>query len=99
MREPGEWGTHAQRSRLGSLASFFKRKPGGRLIWQGLPDREREGWQQSGLIDSSGDPEDMAKALLALVLGFVVQAAIIGEVEPEMLSRGLHWIGKAATDK
>jgi TetR/AcrR family transcriptional regulator, transcriptional repressor of aconitase len=52
-----------------------------------------KGWQRTGMIDSSADPEDMAKALLALVLGFVVQAAIIGEVEPEMISRGLSWLG------
>ena len=52
-------------------------------------------WQRTGMIDSSADPEDIAKALLALVLGFVVQAAIIGEVEPETISRGLHWVGRA----
>jgi TetR/AcrR family transcriptional regulator, transcriptional repressor of aconitase len=58
-----------------------------------------KGWQRTGMIDSSADPEDVAKALLALVLGFVVQAAIIGEVEPEMMSRGLQWIGSAGTEK
>jgi TetR/AcrR family transcriptional regulator, transcriptional repressor of aconitase len=53
-------------------------------------------WQRTGIIDSSADPEDIGKALLALVLGFVVQAAIIGEVEPETISRGLHWACRAS---
>ena len=57
------------------------------------------GWQRAGMIDSSAEVEDVAKALLALVLGFVVQSAIIGEVEPEMISRGLSWLGTGATWK
>jgi hypothetical protein len=51
------------------------------------------------MIDSSAEVEEVAKALLALVLGFVVQSAIVGEVEPEMISRGLSWLGTGATEK
>jgi AcrR family transcriptional regulator len=58
-----------------------------------------KGWQRAGMIDSSAEVEDVAKALLALVLGFVVQSAIVGEVEPEMISRGLSWLGTGATEK
>lgn len=46
-------------------------------------------WKQRGEIDSSADPADVAKTLLAAALGFVAQSAILGEVEPAMLERGL----------
>ena len=56
-------------------------------------------WQRAGVIDGSAEPDDVAKALLALILGFVVQAAIIGEVEPEMMSRGLQALGTTAAPR
>lgn len=41
--------------------------------------------------DMSG--RDAAKALLAMIVGFVVQDALLGDVEPEELSRGLAALG------
>jgi hypothetical protein len=38
------------------------------------------------MIAASTEPDDVAKTLLALILGFVAQAAILGEVDPEMMS-------------
>lgn len=46
-------------------------------------------WKQRGEIDSNADPADVAKTVLAAALGFVAQSAILGEVEPAMLERGL----------
>lgn len=46
-------------------------------------------WKQRGEIDSSADPADVAKTVLAAALGFVAQSAILGEIEPAMLERGL----------
>jgi TetR/AcrR family transcriptional regulator, transcriptional repressor of aconitase len=39
-------------------------------------------------LDTISD-DDVAKTLLSLILGFVVQSAIMGDVEPASLSRGL----------
>lgn len=47
-------------------------------------------WKQRGDIDKNADSADMAKTILALALGFVAQSAILGDVEPEMLGRGLQ---------
>lgn len=46
-------------------------------------------WKQRGEIDSNADPADVAKTVLAAALGFVAQSAILGEIEPAMLERGL----------
>lgn len=47
-------------------------------------------WKQRGDIDKNADPADVARTILAVALGFVAQSAILGEVEPEMLGRGLQ---------
>ena len=45
-------------------------------------------WRSTGVIDRKARPEDVAKALLALILGYVVQSALLGDVEPPALGRG-----------
>lgn len=47
-------------------------------------------WKQRDDIDKNADPEDVARTILAVALGFVAQSAILGDVEPAMLGRGLH---------
>jgi AcrR family transcriptional regulator len=47
-------------------------------------------WQRAGLIDPTAAPDDVAKTLLALIMGFVAQSAILGEVDPPMIRRGLQ---------
>ncbi|EGP08108.1 transcriptional regulator, TetR family [Bradyrhizobiaceae bacterium SG-6C] len=54
-------------------------------------------WKQRGEIDANADPADIAKTLLAAALGFVAQSAILGEVEPAMLERGLTAFRAPAT--
>jgi AcrR family transcriptional regulator len=46
-------------------------------------------WQKRGFIDPKADPDDVAKAMLSLFLGFIVQSALIGEVKPRSLARGI----------
>lgn len=56
-------------------------------------------WKQRGEIDSSADPADVAKTVLSTALGFVAQSAILGEVEPIMLERGLTALRTPAAAK
>lgn len=46
-------------------------------------------WRDSGLLPPDAAPPAVAKLVLATVLGFVVQSALLGDVEPEDLGRGL----------
>lgn len=47
-------------------------------------------WQKRKDLRSTGNPEDTAKALLALFLGFIAQSAILGELSPETVARGME---------
>lgn len=47
-------------------------------------------WQRAGLIAPTAAPDDVAKTLLALIMGFVAQSAIIGEIDPPTINRGLQ---------
>lgn len=47
---------------------------------------------EAGHLERGVPGKDAAKALLALILGFVVQDALLHDVEPEELSRGLEQI-------
>ena len=44
---------------------------------------------QAGPLVPEADPKNAAKTLLALIVGFVVQDALLHDVEPEELSQGL----------
>ncbi|MBN9509175.1 MAG: TetR/AcrR family transcriptional regulator [Alphaproteobacteria bacterium] len=52
-------------------------------------------WIAAGMIPRAAAPEEVAKALLALILGFVVQAAILGDVDPASVARGAVQLGVA----
>jgi AcrR family transcriptional regulator len=47
-------------------------------------------WQRAGLIDPTAAPDDVAKTLLALIMGFVAESAILGEIDPPTINRGLQ---------
>jgi AcrR family transcriptional regulator len=47
-------------------------------------------WRDAGHIDAKADVDDIAKSVLALILGFVVEAAIMGDVEPPSIGAGLR---------
>lgn len=47
-------------------------------------------WKRAGEIGSAASEPDVAKTMLATILGFVVQSAILGDVAPKDLARGLR---------
>ena len=49
-----------------------------------------ERWQKKGLVEAKADPDDIAKALLSFLLGFIAQSALIGDVKPRSLTRGIN---------
>jgi len=53
-------------------------------------------WAKAGEISRTLEPDDAAKALLALILGFVVQSALLGDVEPAALARGAAGLAPAS---
>lgn len=47
-------------------------------------------WQIHDQLQSRGKPEDLAKALLSFFLGFIVQSAMLGELDSKTVSRGME---------
>ena len=66
-------------------------RPDARLLCR-LPrppaDRVRR-WQTEGALDAAAAPQDVAQTLLSLILGFVVQSAIVHDADPAAHERGL----------
>lgn len=54
-----------------------------------LAERVRR-WQAEGEVTPSAAPQDVAQTLLSLVLGFVVQSAIVHDATPAAHGRGLQ---------
>ncbi|MFT3972318.1 MAG: TetR/AcrR family transcriptional regulator [Amaricoccus sp.] len=52
-------------------------------------------WQASGQLRPGSAAPDVARAILAAVLGYVVQSAVLGDVEPEEIARGIRALGAA----
>jgi AcrR family transcriptional regulator len=46
-------------------------------------------WQADAVIEPAASPDDVARALLALIFGYVVEAAVVGGVGPASLRGGL----------
>ncbi len=47
-------------------------------------------WKAAGVLDGSADTEPLARALLALLLGYTVQAAVVGGIDPSILRQGVE---------
>ena len=47
-------------------------------------------WKQAGLVAPSANDDYLAKALLALLLGYVVEAAVIGGMDPTIFRQGVE---------
>jgi hypothetical protein len=47
-------------------------------------------WQRRGHSKSQEKPNDLAKALLSFFLGFIAQSALLGEVDPKTITRGME---------
>jgi AcrR family transcriptional regulator len=56
-------------------------------------------WRRSGAVAATTEAEDVAKTLLALILGFVVQASIMEDVEPTSMGAGLRGLTNAGADE
>lgn len=52
-------------------------------------------WRAAGLLAPGTAPEDAARVTLALMLGYVAQAAVIGGATPGTLEAGLAGLGRA----
>lgn len=72
-----------------------------RDFYSGFRDRLADAagsWKQDGLLRPDASPSDVAKALLAAMLGFVAQSALIGDVDPKDLARGVGDLIRARSD-
>jgi len=47
-------------------------------------------WKTMGLVATSTDADHLSKALLALLLGYTVQAAVVGGMTPTILRQGVE---------
>jgi TetR/AcrR family transcriptional regulator, transcriptional repressor of aconitase len=47
-------------------------------------------WKQAGLVVASANDDHLAKALLALLLGYVVEAAVMGGTDPAIFRQGVE---------
>lgn len=65
------------------------------LAFRGRLAAAAEVWRADGRLPVDSDPEDVAKAMLAEILGFVAQSALLGDVEPGDLARGLRALSQA----
>ena len=52
-------------------------------------------WIASGTIAAEASPDDVAKAVLSVILGFVVQAALLDDVEPSAIGRGIAQLSRS----
>jgi len=53
-------------------------------------------WKKAGVLKSAAAPDQVAKALLSLILGFVVQSAIVGDVDADDIAGGLRQLAASA---
>lgn len=47
-------------------------------------------WRATGHVRDGADCDAVAKTLLSVILGFIVQSAILGEIAPEAIGAGLR---------
>ena len=58
--------------------------------------RVAESWQRRGVLADTASVDDVSKATMALFLGFVAQSAILGDVAPATLARGLRDLSRGS---
>ena len=52
--------------------------------------RIAQSWQRRGVIADGANAEDVSKAILAFLMGFIAQSAIMDDVTPDALASGLR---------
>ena len=96
---------HAQRDKLNFGVAFlmgwgeaqFNPKikelvAGGQLLYRQALTAIVQKWQERGDIPARAKPADIAKVLLSFFLGFIVQSAMIGGIDPETVAKGFEGI-------
>jgi AcrR family transcriptional regulator len=78
------WSEAQSNQRVKALISGFQANYRSALI------RVVQQWQKRGLLKSQGKPDELAKALLSFFLGFIVQSALLGEIDARTIARGLE---------
>jgi hypothetical protein len=61
---------------------------GGQVMYRETPTPVTIKWQKRGGIPAHGKPANVAKSILSF-LGFIVQFAIIGEIDPDTAAKGV----------
>ncbi len=68
-----------------------------RVYYRGFRDQLSaavDSWKLAGELPSSCRSDEVAKVLLACIMGFVAQGAILGEVTPDIMQSGLRQLGR-----
>jgi AcrR family transcriptional regulator len=46
-------------------------------------------WQKEGYLSKKGEPQNVGKAMLSFFLGFIVQSALLGRIDPDTAALGI----------
>jgi TetR/AcrR family transcriptional regulator, transcriptional repressor of aconitase len=95
--------SHAQRDKLNFGSAFlmgwgeaqFNPKlkelvSGGQLLYREALTAIVRKWQKRGDIPAQAKPADVAKVILSLFLGFIVQSAMISGIDPDTAAKGVE---------
>jgi TetR/AcrR family transcriptional regulator, transcriptional repressor of aconitase len=80
------WGEAQFNPKLKELVS------GGQLLYREALTTVVRKWQKRGDIPAQAKPADVAKVILSLFLGFIVQSAMIGGIDPDTPAKGFEGI-------
>jgi TetR/AcrR family transcriptional regulator, transcriptional repressor of aconitase len=85
------WGEAQSNGKIKALITEFQRK------YREALAAVASQWQQRGELPMEGKATDIAKTMLSLFLGFIVQSALLGEIDPDTAARGISGLigGKA----
>jgi hypothetical protein len=63
---------------------------GGQLLYRQALTAIVQKWQERGDISAQAKPVDIAKVMLSFFLGFIVQSAMIGGIDPDTAAKGIE---------
>ena len=94
---------HAQRDKLNFGVAFLmgwgeaqfnprikELVAGGQLLYRQALTAIVQKWQERGEVPARAKPADIAKVLLSFFLGFIVQSAMIGGIDPDSAAKGIE---------
>ena len=94
---------HAQRDKLNFGVAFLmgwgeaqfnprikELVAGGQLLYRQALTAIVQKWQERGDISAQAKPVDIAKVMLSFFLGFIVQSAMIGGIDPDTAAKGIE---------